>query len=221
MPGLNVMLAHDYYPEGHQGGVGVYPERAARGDQRRHPADRTPGQWQPCRKSPSAYRSRDGRDLPAREQFGRIGRTARDSIPSSIRTSASYNVRVRPEGAAFRIIVDLDAPLPDEWAPRRVQHGAFPGVLFGKTLPPRHRRACSRGSRTGRARSTGAASSPSRWPPAAASWWRPSRTGSGWSSRTTGGGLELVDTAGSTPTAGSWSAHGSPAARRRAPWTGW
>ena len=23
MPGLNVMLAHDYYPEGHQGGVGI------------------------------------------------------------------------------------------------------------------------------------------------------------------------------------------------------
>ena len=23
MPGLNVMLAHDFYPEGHQGGVGV------------------------------------------------------------------------------------------------------------------------------------------------------------------------------------------------------
>jgi len=23
MPGLNVMLAHDYYPESHQGGVGV------------------------------------------------------------------------------------------------------------------------------------------------------------------------------------------------------
>ena len=47
MPGLNVMLAHDYYPEGHQGGVGVIlngRRLATNGDLR---LDRTPGQWQP------------------------------------------------------------------------------------------------------------------------------------------------------------------------------
>ena len=47
MAGLNVMLAHDYYPEGHQGGVGVIQNGqrvATNGDLRLEP---TPGQWQP------------------------------------------------------------------------------------------------------------------------------------------------------------------------------
>src|SRR3712207_859249 len=47
MPGLNVMLAHDFYPEGHQGGVGVIQNGlrvATNGDLRLEP---TPGQWQP------------------------------------------------------------------------------------------------------------------------------------------------------------------------------
>src|SRR5690349_21444438 len=47
MPGLNVMLAHDYYPESHQGGVGIIQNGlrvATNGDLRLEP---TPGQWQP------------------------------------------------------------------------------------------------------------------------------------------------------------------------------
>ena len=50
MPGLNVMLAHDFYPEGHQGGVGVIQNGlrvATNGDLRLEP---TPGQWQPVPK---------------------------------------------------------------------------------------------------------------------------------------------------------------------------
>ena len=47
MTGLNVMLASDYYPDGHQGGVGVIQNglrTATNGDLRLEP---TPGQWQP------------------------------------------------------------------------------------------------------------------------------------------------------------------------------
>ena len=50
MPGLNVMLAHDYYPESHQGGVGIVQNGlrvATNGDLRLEP---TPGQWQPVPK---------------------------------------------------------------------------------------------------------------------------------------------------------------------------
>src|SRR5450432_236555 len=45
--GVNVMLAHDFYPEGHQGGVGIIQNGlrvATNGDLRLEP---TPGQWQP------------------------------------------------------------------------------------------------------------------------------------------------------------------------------
>ena len=47
MTGLNVMLAHDFYPESHQGGVGIIQNGlrvATNGDLRLEPA---PGQWQP------------------------------------------------------------------------------------------------------------------------------------------------------------------------------
>src|SRR3982750_1176591 len=45
--GVNVMLAHDFYPESHQGGVGIIQNGlrvATNGDIRLEP---TPGQWQP------------------------------------------------------------------------------------------------------------------------------------------------------------------------------
>src|SRR5690606_31650467 len=47
MTGLNIMLAHDFYPEGHQGGVGIIQNGlrvATKGDLRLVPA---PGQGQP------------------------------------------------------------------------------------------------------------------------------------------------------------------------------
>src|ERR1700760_3272373 len=48
--GINVMLAHDFYPEGHQGGVGIIQNGqrvATNGDIRLEP---TPGQWSPIPK---------------------------------------------------------------------------------------------------------------------------------------------------------------------------
>src|ERR1700761_4188979 len=48
--GVNVMLAHDFYPEGHQGGVGIIQQGqrvATNGDIRLEP---TPGQWSPIPK---------------------------------------------------------------------------------------------------------------------------------------------------------------------------
>src|SRR6266498_2650856 len=48
--GVNVMLAHDFYPESHQGGVGIIQNGlrvATNGDIRLEP---TPGQWSPIPK---------------------------------------------------------------------------------------------------------------------------------------------------------------------------
>src|SRR5215510_10705246 len=48
--GVNVMLAQDFYPEGHQGGVGIIQNGirvATNGDLR---LDATPGQWSPIPK---------------------------------------------------------------------------------------------------------------------------------------------------------------------------
>jgi endoglucanase len=48
LPGLNVMVFQDIYPEGHQGGIIQNGERVAtNGDLR---LEQTPGQWQPIPK---------------------------------------------------------------------------------------------------------------------------------------------------------------------------
>src|SRR5215208_4151792 len=69
MPGLNVMLAHDYYPESHQGGVGVIQNGlrvATNGDLRLEP---TPGQWQPVPKVGKRMVDRAAQTIGVRMQY--------------------------------------------------------------------------------------------------------------------------------------------------------
>lgn len=61
MRGANVMLAHDFYPESHQGGVGIIQNGirvATNGDLRLEP---TPGQWQPVPKVGERQVDKNGR----------------------------------------------------------------------------------------------------------------------------------------------------------------
>lgn len=135
MPGLNVMLAHDYYPEGHQGGVGVIQNGlrvATNGDIR---LDRTPGQWQPLPKVGKRVVDRATQEISLHSEFPDESRNRKGFNPIEYPDlHLSYTIRVRPEGAAFRVIVDLDAPIPDEWVGRvGFNLELFPGLLFGKT----------------------------------------------------------------------------------------
>ena len=136
MPGLNVMLAHDYYPEGHQGGVGIIQNGlrvATNGDIR---LDRTPGQWQPVPKVGKRVVDRSTQEISLRAEFPDEARNRKGFNPIDYPDLRfSYVVRVRPEGSAFRIVVDLDAPLPDEYADRvGFNLELFPGILFGRTF---------------------------------------------------------------------------------------
>ena len=136
MPGLNVMLAHDYYPEGHQGGVGIIQNGlrvATNGDIR---LDRTPGQWQPVPKVGTRVVDRATGEISLRAEYPDESKNRKGFNPVEYPDlRLSYTVRVRPEGGAFRIIVDLDAPLPDEWAGQvGFNLELFPGILFGKTF---------------------------------------------------------------------------------------
>ena len=135
IPGLNVMLAHDYYPEGHQGGVGIIQNGlrvATNGDIR---LDRTPGQWSPIPKVGPRVVDRVTGEISVRAEFPDEARNRKGFNPIEYPDLRfAYTVRVKPEGAAFRIIVDLDAPLPDEWAGRAgFILELFPGILFGKS----------------------------------------------------------------------------------------
>ncbi len=132
--GLDVMVFSDFYPEGHQGGVSIIQNGvrvAANGDVRLEP---TPGQWQPIPKL-------DKREVDAENQAITVFLSYPD--PSRDRKGFnpivypdlqfSYRVSVRPEGEAFRVVVDLDEPLPEEWVGKvGFNLELFPGEYFGR-----------------------------------------------------------------------------------------
>src|SRR5215207_10157161 len=136
MPGLNVMLAHDYYPESHQGGVGIIQNGlrvATNGDLRLEP---TPGQWQPVPKVGKRMVDRARQEISVRMQYPDPEKDRRGFNPIVYPDlELGYTLKIRPEGRSFRIVVDLDRPLPAEWVGRvGFNIELFPGVLFGKSF---------------------------------------------------------------------------------------
>jgi hypothetical protein len=133
MPGLNVMLAQDYYPDGHQGGVGILLNGmrvATNGDLRLEP---TPGQWSPIPAAGKRSVDRSKSEISVRLSYPDPTKDRKGFNPieyPSLRMA--YTVRIHPEGKAFRIIVDLEEPLSPEWESKvGFNLELFPGVLFG------------------------------------------------------------------------------------------
>lgn len=135
MPGLNVMLAHDFYPEGHQGGVGFIQNGlrvATNGDLRLEP---TPGQWQPVPKVGTRMVDRNNQEISIRMEYPDPDKNGKGFNPIFYpNVHFSYIVKIKPEGKSFRVIVDLDKPLPDEWIGKvGFNLELYPGILFGKS----------------------------------------------------------------------------------------
>jgi len=135
MPGLNVMLAHDFYPESHQGGVGVIQNGlrvATNGDLRLEP---TPGQWQPVPKVGQRIVDRAQEEICVRMEYPDPEKDRKGFNPILYPDlHFSYVIRIKPAGRSFRIVVDLDEPLPDEWVGKvGFNFELFPGILFGKS----------------------------------------------------------------------------------------
>jgi endoglucanase len=135
MPGLNVMLAHDFYPEGHQGGVSIIQNGLRVGTNGDLRLDRTPGQWSPVPKVGERVVDRDIGEISVRMEYPDPEKDRKGFNPvvyPDLRFA--YTIRVRPEGQSFRILVDLEEPLPDQWIGRvGFNFELFPGILFGKT----------------------------------------------------------------------------------------
>lgn len=133
--GVDIMLAQDYYPEGHQGGVGIIQQGqrvATNGDIRLDP---TPGQWSPIPKVGQRTVDKARQEISVHMSYPdpAIDRKGFNPIiyPD---LQCSYTVRVMPAGQGFRIVVDFDKPLPDEWIGRvGFNLELFPGALFGKS----------------------------------------------------------------------------------------
>jgi len=133
--GVNVMLAHDFYPEGHQGGVGIIQNGmrvTTNGDIRLEP---TPGQWQPIPKVGKRMVDRQKQQISVHMHYpdSSINRKGFNPViyPD---LKFGYTTRVEPAGKGFRIIVDLDTPLPDSWIGKvGFNMELYPGILFGKS----------------------------------------------------------------------------------------
>ncbi len=136
MRGLNVMLAHDFYPEGHQGGVGIIQNGlrvATNGDVRLEP---TPGQWQPIPKVGKRQVNTDSQEIWVEMSYPDSSKHRKGFNPLIYpNLHFKYTLKVRPEGKAFKIIVDLDEALPEEWIGKvGFNFELFPGILFGKSF---------------------------------------------------------------------------------------
>ncbi|MFZ0452432.1 MAG: glycoside hydrolase family 9 protein [Ignavibacteriaceae bacterium] len=151
MPGLNVLVYNNTFPEGHQGGVEIIQHGvriATNGELRLSPS---PGQWQPIPKLGIGYESR-GVSPQGVALTSRIVDSVNNEIvmpcsyPDSSRSRLGFNpiiypdlqikytVHVKGVGNSFKITVDLDKPIPDNWV-GRVGYNLelFPGDLYGKT----------------------------------------------------------------------------------------
>ena len=118
-PGLSVLVFHDYYPEGKQGGIEIiqHGERVAvLGDVRLESA---PGQWG---KLP----------VPGKRLVDRAANRA--EVPLRFeKEQIEYVVRVEPDGDAIAVTVDLARPLPAELVGRAgFNMELFPSAYFGK-----------------------------------------------------------------------------------------
>lgn len=137
MPGLNVTVFADIYPDGHQTGVTIiqHGERVvANGDIR---FEVSPGQWSPIPKA-------------GEETINEVTNTISRALwfPDSSKNNKGFNpiqypdlllkykVNVSPlHGSSFKITVDLDEPLPIEWVGKiGFNIELFPGHLFGRTF---------------------------------------------------------------------------------------
>jgi len=135
MRGANVMLAHDFYPESHQGGVGIIQNGirvATNGDLR---LEQAPGQWQPVPKVSERQVNREHGIISVKMSYPDESKNRKGFNPIIYPDlQFSYTLQVIPQGKSFKIVVNLDKPLPEEWVGKvGMNIELFPGILFGKS----------------------------------------------------------------------------------------
>jgi hypothetical protein len=130
-----VTAFQDFYPDGHQGGVTVVQHGvrvAANGDLRLEP---TPGQWSPIPQQDRREVRRAANEIVTWLSYPDTSKDRHGFNPivyPDLRFG--YQIRVRGEADGVRVTVDLDRPLPAEWAGRvGFNLELYPGDLFGQS----------------------------------------------------------------------------------------
>lgn len=130
--GVDVMAFSDFYAAGHQSGVSILMHGrrvATNGDVR---FEQTPGQWQPLPKQQE--RVMEGNTIATTMHYPDMEQHLRGFNPMIYPDyEFDYTVRVTGEGEAVVVTVDLDRPIPAEYAGKMCFNlELFPGDLFGK-----------------------------------------------------------------------------------------
>jgi len=133
--GINVLLGQNSYAQGHQAGVIVLQNGhrvATNGDLRLNP---TPGQWDPIPKVDTTIYNHRQQTISQHLEYPDPSRNRKGFNPIKYPDlHLGYTVRVNPVGKSFKIIVDLDKPLPAKWVGKvGFNFELFPGILFGKS----------------------------------------------------------------------------------------
>lgn len=132
--GVDVMAFDDIYPEGHQSGVSIIMHGnriATNGDIR---FEQTPGQWQPVPKQGSREADVAANTITTSLSFPDASRHLRGFNPMIYPDfQFHYKVIVKGEGPSVKVTVDLDRPIPAEFAGKLCFNlELFPGALVGK-----------------------------------------------------------------------------------------
>ncbi len=134
MPGLNIMVFDDIYPEGHQGGISIIQNGirvATNGDILLEPVS---GQWQPVSKFGHRVVDKKNDEIRVTNSFPDSSKMKGFNPVIYPDLRFSYTVKVKPDGDSIRVTVDLDQPLPKEFIGKvGFNLELFPSALFGKT----------------------------------------------------------------------------------------
>ncbi len=120
-PGLSVLAFHNYYTTGHQGGIEIihHEERiATNGFIRMQPVE--------------------GRRIPNPDRAERTVSKTTGEISVLVRYEDfdfSYSVRIIPDDNDFRLIVDLEKPIPSDWENKLTfEMEIYPPLFYGKSF---------------------------------------------------------------------------------------
>jgi endoglucanase len=134
LPGLNIMVFDDFYPEGHQGGLTIIQEGtrvAANGDLRLEP---TPGQWSPVPKVSERKVDKEKGIITVDLWYPDSSKDRKGFNPI-VYPELKFNYTIKTEAIdnGLKITVNLEKPLPAEWADKvGFNLELFPGDLFGE-----------------------------------------------------------------------------------------
>lgn len=130
--GVDVMAFDDIYPSGHQSGVSVimHGKRiATNGDVR---FEQTPGQWQPIPKQNARTLDTSANTITTRLSYPDMEQHLKGFNPLIYTDYRfSYTIKVSGEESGVRVTVDLDEPIPAEYAGKLCfDLELFPGEMF-------------------------------------------------------------------------------------------